>query len=306
MTRIHVLASMNMDLTARVAHHPESGETLLADDVLAVPGGKGLNQAVAARRAGAQVIASGCLGEDSFGDQVLDFLHQEGITTQIARRGQRTGLAMITVDSQGENRIVVIPGANWLNTPKEAAHIPMAAGDFCAGVLEVPMAAVTAAFQTCHEHKGTTLLNAAPAQDLTPELRRQTDILLVNRLEFTHLTAQPLPTGAQARIARLKESAQAAGHQAIVVTLGAEGVIAHTPQGGFSLPSFACPVVDTTGAGDCFAGNLLAALGAGKTWEEALITASAAAALCVGTLGAAKAMPHAREVIRLRAAQADH
>ncbi|HEX2886092.1 PfkB family carbohydrate kinase, partial [Vineibacter terrae] len=169
--KVIVVGSLNMDLIVRTPRRPEMGETVMGEDLQVLPGGKGLNQAVAAARLGVRTHMVGRVGEDDFGRRFLAFLAAEGIGSDGVRAtaDAPTGAAVVTL-AGGDNAIIVAPGANMRLTPEEAADLPVAPGDICIGQLEVPMAATEAAFRRARGAGASTILNAAPAQALPSPL----------------------------------------------------------------------------------------------------------------------------------------
>ncbi len=265
---IAVVGSINLDLVARCERLPRPGETLTGATFERVPGGKGANQALAAARLGAEVRMTGAVGDDSFADEALTLLREGGVNLDGVRRvDEPTGVALILVGADGENSIVVAPGANTLAQADELAQV-----DAVLCQLEIPVATVTDAAAQAPFF----CLNAAPAKPLPPELLAQVDLLVVNRYEleaigrFDGLTA---------------------------LTLGAEGAV--LLEGGGELARAAPPpveAVDGTGAGDAFTACLLVAKLEGRPWAEALYRACAAGALAASRPGAQPSLPTAAEV----------
>ena len=278
--RIAVVGSVNLDLVARVTRLPEPGETLSASTLRRVPGGKGANQALAARRLGAEVSLVAAVGEDPAADEALDLLVRSGTGLERLRRSpdEPTGHALVTVDDAGETTIVVVAGAN-ATLRVEPADVRGA--DAVLTVLEIPDAAVVAAV----EHAtGLVVLNAAPARALPPELLRRVDLVVVNRAEHAAL-----------------DGLDAAG--AVAVTHGAEGAVLR--RAGREVARAAPPpvtVVDGTAAGDAFTAALAVALLAGASDADALRRACAAGALTVGRAGAQPSLPTASELADVVAA----
>jgi ribokinase len=279
---IAVLGSLNMDLTVRTPRLPAAGETLTGTGFSTSPGGKGANQAIAAARAGGRVRMIGAVGADEFGSALVDALAGAGVDTGRVRRVEGpTGIALITVDAAAENAIVVVAGANGTLTgldDDDAAVI--AAADLLVLQLEVPLATVTRAAQVAAAAGVPVLLNPSPSRPLPPELLAAVSILVVNETEAAALAADEIPGG---------------GH--VVTTLGAAGAWYRGP-GGASAAAAAPRVepVDTTGAGDAFAGALAVAWCRGDDPAAALRWACAAGALATTVPGAAA--PFAAEIDR--------
>jgi ribokinase len=280
-----VLGSANLDLVATTARLPAPGETVLGTDFAQHAGGKGLNQAVAAARAGAAASFLGAVGDDDAGTFLLAEMAAAGIDTSgVARTGRPTGRALITVDERGENSIVVVPGAN-----DEVAVPALPPAAVLLAQLEVPAAAVADALRLARAAGVATLLNPAPAVRLEPALLDLVDVLVPNEHELAVLGS------ADALIA--------AGVAAVVATLGGAGVRVVTREQEWHVAPFHVLPVDTTGAGDAFCGTLAARLAAADPLDAAVRVAAAAGALATTTRGAVPSMPFAADVAALLASQ---
>ncbi|MEU3507808.1 ribokinase [Streptomyces longwoodensis] len=291
MTDIVVLGSTNMDLVAYVEKAPRRGETVTGREFRTVPGGKGANQAVAAAHAGATVSLIGAVGDDAFGGRLRSTLEHSGVSTDHLRTVEGpSGTAHIVVDDEGGNAIVVVPGANGTVdrlAPGDEGLI--ASADALLLQLEIPLAAVVAGARTARAHGVRTILTPAPAQPLPPDLFDATDLLVPNEHEATTLTGRTDPL--QAAVALLEVVPE------VVVTLGDSGVLyAARGQEPVSVPAPRVTAVDSTGAGDTFAGALAVALGEERPVREALAWAAAAASLSVQRPGASASMPHRTEI----------
>lgn len=291
MTGIAVLGSTNMDLVAYVAHAPKRGETVTGREFRTIPGGKGANQAVAAARAGGDVAMIGAVGSDDFGVRLRRTLVSSGVDDDLLRTAEGpSGTAHIVVDDQGGNSIVVIPGANGTVTslvPGDEALI--ATADTLLLQLELPLTAVLGGAEAARRHGVRTVLTPAPAQPLPPELLAVTDLLVPNEHEAATLSgiADP-PAAAEALLRQVPE---------VVITLGSAGSLyARRGAEPLTVPAPHVTAVDTTAAGDTFVGALAVALGEGRPVQQALIWASAAAALCVQRPGASTSMPYRTEI----------
>ncbi|AVZ72465.1 ribokinase [Streptomyces lunaelactis] len=291
MTGIAVLGSTNMDLVAYVAHAPKRGETVTGREFRTIPGGKGANQAVAAARAGGDVAMIGAVGSDDFGVRLRRTLVSSGVDDDLLRTAEGpSGTAHIVVDDEGGNSIVVIPGANGTVTslvPGDEALI--ATADTLLLQLELPLTAVLGGAEAARRHGVRTVLTPAPAQPLPPELLAVTDLLVPNEHEAATLSgiADP-PAAAEALLRQVPE---------VVITLGSAGSLyARRGAEPLTVPAPHVTAVDTTAAGDTFVGALAVALGEGRPVQQALIWASAAAALCVQRPGASTSMPYRTEI----------
>lgn len=291
---IAVLGSANMDLVAYVAEAPRRGETVTGREFRTAPGGKGANQAVAAARAGATVTLIGAVGTDAHGSTIRSCLEHSGVDTDLLRTVETpTGTAHIVVDDEGGNAIVVIPGANGTVTalgPGDEGLI--ASADALLLQLEVPLEGVIAAARAARRHGVRTVLTPAPAQPLPPELFAAVDLLLPNEHEAAALTgiADDPRAAAGALLSQVPE---------VVITLGSRGSL-YAARGTepITVPAQQVTAVDTTGAGDTFAGTLAVALAEGNSPPDALRWATSAAALAVQRPGASSSMPYRKEIDR--------
>jgi ribokinase len=288
-----VVGSLNLDLVVRVPRLPGPGETVSGGDVFRNPGGKGANQAVAAARLGRGVAMVGCVGDDQAGRDLLASLEADGVDTSHLRvvDGVPSGTAFITVGGEGENQIVVSPGANARLNPEDVA----AAGEALrvAAVtllqLEVPLEAVAAAARTAG---GRVVLNPAPVRPLPEELLAEVDVLVPNRVELAQLAAGPVPETFE-EAAGLAERLAA---RAVVVTLGADGALVAEHGQASHVPAVPVRPVDTTAAGDAFCGGLADALAAGAGLEDAARWAARVAAAACTRPGAQASLPTRTEL----------
>ena len=296
--RVAVVGSFNYDLVAKTPRIPVKGETILGGPFFMGPGGKGANQAVAAARLGAAVDMVVKLGQDLFGDQAVENLAREGVGSDFVIRTDQshTGTALIMVDAEGENIIVVAAGANNLLKPEdlERAWPAITGADALLVQLEVPMETVERAMQMAHDAGVRVLLNPAPGRELDPNWFRWVDVLTPNETETQLITGMPVTDVETATAAAHKLLGLGAG--AVVVTMGATGALVVTSGGAELVPGFKVEVVDTTGAGDAFSGALAVALAEGADLAAAVAFANAAAALQVTKLGTAPAMPYRADV----------
>lgn len=300
MPGVVVVGSMNMDILATMARAPRPGETVNGDSVAFMPGGKGLNQAVAAAQLGAPVLFVGRLGRDAMGDQVLAFMNGKGIDTRgiVRSETQPTANAIIFVDATAENHIVVIPAANAETSADDAARVTFVPQDVVVSQFEVPRTTIAAVFARARAAGARTLLNAAPALDDAPaELWNATDMLVVNETELGHFAGADVPGDAPVDVvaAAARRLIRRAG-QTVIATLGPRGAVAVTADDVIVSPGRAVKAVDTTGAGDCFVGTLAARLQAGDDLATAMRTANVAASIAVTRVGTGTAMPTKDEV----------
>ena len=276
---VTVFGSANLDVVVRAERHPAPGETVLGRQLAEHPGGKGLNQAVAASRSGARVAFVGALGADPAGAGLAEVLAAEGIDHRhVATSDVPTGRAIIVVDDRGENTIVVVPGAN--GTVEPPAALP--AAKVVLAQLEVPLPAVAGALREARAAGALTVLNPAPAAALPDEILAWCDIVVPNEHEVALLG------GAEHLLAR--------GVRAVIVTLGGRGAEVVTPDGTTRIDPHPVTPVDTTGAGDAFCGSLCARLAAGDELLAAARWAAVAGALATTAAGAVPAQPTAAAI----------
>jgi ribokinase len=305
-----VVGSVNMDLVVRAPRIPTPGETVMGRSFDTHAGGKGANQAVAAARLGGSVALLGCIGNESHGQQLAQLLHQEGIdlSRMLQRRDKTpTGVALITVDDNGENTIVVSPGANATLTAKdiEDSRDVIESCDVLLMQLEVPIEAVAAAAKIARDAGKAVILNPSPALPQAREVLRMCDLLIVNRTEAATLGGLEPYTEPGRLALRLGEI----GPGTIVLTLGAQGAIVAHKGRPKRVPTLSVKAVDAVGAGDAFAGAMAVAYAAvhqaSKTrspdefrlLEKALSMASAAGALAAEKPGAISSLPRLADVL---------
>jgi ribokinase len=283
-----VVGSLNLDLVVRVARLPGPGETVLGGDVFRNPGGKGANQAVAAARLGRRVAMVGRVGDDDAGRQLLASLEAGAVDTSQVRAlpGVSSGTALITVSDDGENQIVVSPGANARLAPGDvaAALAALEAAAVTLLQLEVPLETVAAAARAA---TGTVVLTPAPVQALANELLDQVDVLVPNRVELGQLAGGPAPESVEQAV----ELAGRLAARAVVVTLGADGALVVEGGQASHVPAVPVAAVDTTAAGDAFCGGLADALADGATLRDATRRAVRVAAAACLRPGAQASLP---------------
>jgi len=298
--RVLVVGSANVDFTVAAPRLPVPGETVTGGTLLVNHGGKGANQAVAARRLGAEVRFVACVGHDASGAAIRAALEREGIGVDgvVETETTATGTALIVVDPAGRNQITVAPGANRALT---GDHVRARVEDFAwadvvACQLEVPRETVGVALSLAREHGCRTILNPAPVPPEPVEGLALVDYLTPNAGEAERLSGVPVraPGDAEPAARVLRE----AGARTVVVTLGEDGVVACAEE-TLAVPAFAVNVIDTTAAGDAFNAGLAVALAEGHALPEALRFASATAALTCTRRGAQDSLPRREDVERL-------
>lgn len=293
MPRVCVIGSANVDYAVSLPRLPRPGETVSGGTLLVNLGGKGANQAVAARRLGGEVRLVGRVGDDAAGAEIRARLGDMGIdvTGLLALPGVATGTALIVVDAEGRNQIAVAPGANHrlevAGVREHEASIRWAEVLVCQ--LETPLPVVRWALERARAAGVITVLNPAPAQTLPDEMLALVDYLTPNEHEAALLADSEVRDAESAREAALRLLARGAG--AVVVTLGEQGAIVCDGDSAAHFPAFPVKAVDTTAAGDAFNGALAVGLAAGGTLEDAIPLANAAAALACTRPGAQASLP---------------
>ena len=300
--RISVVGSLNMDLVIRSQHIPQPGETIIGSGFQTIPGGKGANQAVAAARLGGLVSMVGRVGEDAFADVLLDNLAANGVDNTFIKRDETTatGVALIVVDDDGENIIVVASGANMRlsETDIESAEQVIADSDVLILQLEVPLPVVNRAAQIAKANEVTVVLNPAPARELPPDLLKLVDVLVPNESETALLTG--LPIDSQVELEKAADNLLSSGIRSVVITLGGRGAfLASTDYKSKIYGAFSIQSVDTTAAGDAFVAGLAVNYGAGKTLPDAIRWGNAAGAMAALRFGAQSSLPTRKEVFEL-------
>ena len=293
-TKIAVIGSTMMDLTVYADVLPAAGETRFGESFTTGFGGKGANQAVMAARTGAKVTMITGIGSDGFGDESLANFKNCGMdTSSVLRLPTHTGVAHIWVDGQGQNRISIVPGANFALTPQDAIDQVSKLKDVSVLIAqcEIPQEVTLAAFRTAQELGITTILNPAPYQPLTDDLLELTDWLIPNEIEFAELDKTHRAPDSDEVIASLRSNGRT------IVTLGSDGAALVTTDG--AVKRFAAKKVsatDTTGAGDCFIGAFAAALASGATEDSAVQFGIDCATKSVMRKGAQSSYPKPEEI----------
>lgn len=299
MKKILVIGSSNTDLITNVQRFPQAGETISGKKFLQVMGGKGANQAVAAKRLGGDVKFVTCLGSDSNGRNTLSYFQKEGLDVSHALMVDHapTGTAVILVNDEGENCIVVTAGANNELLPKYIEEIEgeISKAGMVVLQMEIPFDTVTRVVGIASKHAVPVLLNVAPAREVSAELLRHIEILVVNETEGEKVSGQSIAgIGEEGVMDRLMQM----GAKTVILTLGKKGCIVRTATVTKHLPAFEVEAVDTTAAGDTFCGGLVAGLIKGRELIEAVKFATAAAAICVTRMGAQPSIPTEEEVTK--------
>lgn len=292
--RLAVIGSINMDLVVHVLHHAEPGETIHGSDTLYSPGGKGANQAVAAARSGAAVTMIGAVGTDSSGRDLISSLQSCDVGTDaVETKEGSSGMAFITVDSAGENIIILSPGANGKLTPENVRSAWPIIED-CSAVLlqnEIPLETTLEVIDMASEEGIRVYFNPAPAVKLPSDAYGRIECLILNETEAEYMTGTVIGSGEEGELATARALVEA-GAASVVLTLGSKGAIYADRTGEVKrIDAYPVQPVDTTAAGDTFIGAYAAEREGGALAEQALQFASAAAALAVTKHGAQMSIP---------------
>jgi ribokinase len=300
--RIVVVASYMHAFVIRAPRVPREGETVFGTDSEIGPGGKGSNQAIAAARLGGQVDILACVGQDMLGEQARELWEQEGLGNRWIFQDEDnrpTGMAFIIVDERGQNRIIVTPGANDALLPRHAreAEDTIAEADILIAQFESPTGVVEEALTLARAHGVTTLLNPAPAREVSDALLALADVITPNEAEAGALTGLEGGTSGPEEIAA---ALRRRGPKAVVMTMGEAGAYVLDDTGGRIVPGIAVQPYDTTGAGDAFTGALAVALGRGLSLNEAVSFAHLGGAFCVTRSGVVPGLGREEDLLALR------
>jgi ribokinase len=300
-SKIVIVGSSNTDMMVKVDHFPLPGETLIGDHFMTAQGGKGANQAVAVARLGGDATFVCCLGDDAFGNQSLALLKKEGMDTKHVRliKGASSGVALIPVDKNGENTIIVASGANAMLSVDDikAAEEDIKNAGILLMQLETPIPALICAAKIAHANGVKVILNPAPfpKEPLPEELLENVDIIIPNETEAAYMVGEQITDEASALSVIRK--IQAKGVKTVIVTVGKLGAYTIDEQDNLVLvPAFPVKAVDTVAAGDTFCGGLCVALAKGYSLADAIRVGNKAASIAVTREGAQPSVPTAEEV----------
>lgn len=291
--KILVIGSSNTDMTVKSPTIPRPGETVIGGEFKMGAGGKGANQAVAAKRLGGDVTFVCKVGRDLFGDNAVENYRKEGMdVSHVLRSDKPSGVALILVDGNAENCISVATGANGDLTPDdiEAKSELIRSSSILVLQNEIPIESVLKAARIAHESGSYVILNPAPACSLPEEIFQYVDLMTPNQTESEFYTGIPVNDEASAQ--KAADTLRAKGVRDIIMTMGGKGSMGFTSDGTFFTPSRKVEAVDTTAAGDTFCGGLAVAISEGKTLPEAAEFATAASALTVQKMGAQESIPY--------------
>lgn len=297
--KIMVIGSLNMDLVVNVPYMPKVGETILGYSFKTIPGGKGANQAFAASKLGGEVYMIGKVGTDEYGQMEVESLKSAGVNTQSIEKqaGMHTGLAFIYVNDEGDNNIVVVPGANSMCSKEYIdRHRPlMEECDIIILQLEIPFETVSYAVELAKQMNKTVILNPAPAPDCIPEnILEKVDIITPNETELQKITQHE--TNSLEDIRKAANIILSKGVKTVIVTWGEKGAVLVTENECTHYPVQKVKVVDTTAAGDSFTAAVAVALSEKKGMNEAIEFANKVASIVVTREGAQTSIPQRDEV----------
>lgn len=296
MSEIIVVGSMNMDFVYSVDRYPQPGETLIGNEFVVTPGGKGANQAATIGKLGGNVSFFSARGNDIYGEQLLANLKKLGVNVDNVYRFDdvSTGVAAITVEKKGENRIIVVPGANNKLAPVTIDKIreEIIKADVVLLQLEIPLETVIKAIEIAHEHQTKVVLDPAPARELPEDIYGKIDYLLPNEGELSLLCRKYNLKSENEKINKLLDL----GVGGIIITKGGQGATYYAKDEVINQSAFKTEVVDTTGAGDAFAGGFVFGLQNGWDIKDTMRFAACVAGLSVTKQGAQSSLPTLEEV----------
>lgn len=295
-----VFGSLNLDLVTYADKLPAIGETIVGEKLLKFPGGKGLNQAIAARRAGSEVLMVGSIGNDADGDYLFNILKSENIDPKfITKTSEQTGIAVIEVSKSAENRIIIIAGANSKTRFSNEVLTSSPSVTVSLAQLETPIAEVA---KFVHESKAArkiTILNPAPIQKLDQQLLQDTDYLIANETEASFLIGSAVEHLSKDEAVTIARQLQKNGSKKVIITLGEQGSVYLDQEKELFTPAYKVKAVDTTAAGDAFCGAFATAISENKPVEYALKFASAAGGLAATKAGAVPSLPTQQEILSM-------
>lgn len=300
MKKVVVVGSINMDLVTRCKRAPKGGETLFGEEFSQVPGGKGANQAVAIGKLGTNVIMLGKIGKDSFGKDMLASMEKNGVNIQHIEEGEKaTGIAKIIVEESGQNRILVVAGANS-EVDKEYVDRHLATikeSDIVVTQLEIPIETVEYTLKKAKEFGKITILNPAPARELSDEIIKNSDFIILNESELALITGMAVET--EEEIKKAGKKLLDMGVKNLIITLGSKGSL-HLNRDKCEFHSaYKVKAIDTTAAGDSFIGGVVRELN-GDSISEAIEFGTKVSAIAVTKKGAQTSIPTIEEVIKFK------
>jgi len=299
---ILVIGGINMDFVVKAERVPKPGETLIGSDFSIIPGGKGANQAVCIARLRGKAILGGCLGKDQLGQQLKSGLEKEGVITDYISMDEKehSGVTMIIINKDGDNSIVLDPGANMKFSPERASSLEkiLPRVSIVLSQLEIPVETIDFIFNKAKKIGITTILDAGPAKPLPPSLLSNTDILSPNQTELESLLKRRITNVEQAK--NEAEKLLEWGIKTVILKLGDKGSYLLTAKEKLYFPAFKVTPVDTTAAGDAFMGALCLSLTQNKPLPQAIEFANLAGACTVTKMGAQPSLPTLEEIEKMR------
>lgn len=301
MKKIVVVGSINMDLVTICERAPRGGETLLGKKFMQIPGGKGANQAVAMGKMKSPVSMLGKIGKEGMGNILLDSMKKDGVdVSNIEYCDEATGIAKIIVEDNGQNRIIVVPGANYeVDNSYIDRHLDTIKNcDILVTQLEIPMETVKYSLKKAKEFGKITILNPAPANKLDGEIISNSDYIIPNETELEILSG--IPVTDEESVINAANILLDKGVKGLIVTLGSKGCMFISKTEKKSFPAYKVKAIDTTAAGDSFIGGFVNGLASGLTFEEAIDRGTKVAAISVTRIGAQTSIPTLEEVLNFK------
>lgn len=298
MAKIVVIGSSNIDMTANLEHLPQKGDTVITDEIMYSFGGKGANQAVAIKRLGGDVSFISKVGCDSYGKMMLDNFTKEGLDTGtiLIDNELSSGFAWICVDKNGDNSIIVNPGANFSISIDDIKYFEsiIKNADYVLLQLEIPFEVVSYIINIAYKSKVKVILNPAPARHLPDSLLSKLYLIVPNENEINTLLENEFSENFEEKAKRILSK----GTENVIVTCGNEGSVLFSENKIIAVPAQKVHALDTVAAGDTYCGALCVALSENKTLDEAAIFATRASAICVTRKGAQASIPYRYEVVQ--------
>jgi len=301
MKKIVVVGSINMDLVTICERAPRGGETLLGKKFMQIPGGKGANQAVAMGKMKSPVSMLGKIGKEGMGNILLDSMKKDGVdVSNIEYCDEATGIAKIIVEDNGQNRIIVVPGANYeVDNSYIDRHLDTIKNcDILVTQLEIPMETVRYSLKKAKELGKITILNPAPANKLSEEIISNSDYIIPNETELEILSG--IPVTDEESVINAANILLDKGVKGLIVTLGSKGCMFISKTEKRLFPAYKVKAIDTTAAGDSFIGGFVNGLASGLTFEEAIDRGTKLAAISVTKIGAQTSIPTLEEVLNFK------
>ena len=301
MKKIVVIGSINMDLVTICERAPRGGETLLGKKFMQIPGGKGANQAVAIGKMKTLVSMLGKVGKEGMGDILLNSMKNSGVdVSNIEYSDEATGIAKIIVEENGQNRIIVVPGANYdVDNAYIDRHLDIIKNcDIVVTQLEIPMETVKYSLKKAKELGKTTILNPAPANKLDEEIILNSDYIIPNETELELLSGHVVTD--ENSVIKAAQTLLDKGVKGLIVTLGSKGCMFISKTEIKSFPAYKVKAIDTTAAGDSFIGGFVNGLASGLSFDEAIDRGTKVAAISVTKIGAQTSIPTLEEVLNFK------